>query len=109
MESRRQRVDKSKAFTSAKIIAAIRIFRPLFDSLRKENPHWSHAETIRYLYENSDDYKRLYDLQPSFARMICDQRKSVEDLENFAALFWNREQGILNDQQVADRLASGLR
>ena len=84
------------------------MFRPMFTDLRSENPQWSHEETIRYMYENSDDYKKLYDAQPSFSRLICDTRKSTEALEGFAALFWNREQGIVTDKHVAQRLALGI-
>lgn len=108
VRTERERVNRALRVTPVQLEAAIRGFRNIFKALREENPHWTQEETLRYVYENDDDFKAFYDKQPSACRMIMDEKNTDEKLEKFLSLFTKQDRGEVTPQQVARALLRGL-
>ena len=75
-------------------------FRKLRKELNRENPQWSHDDTMRYMYENDDDFKTFFDRQPSAARMVVDPIRSDKEIEDFIRVYKLHEAGAVPASDV---------
>ena len=79
-------------------------FRTLRNALGQENPHWSHDDTVRYMYENDDDFKTFFDRQPSAARLIVDPTRTDENIADFIKTFKAYEAGLIPATEIMAHL-----
>jgi hypothetical protein len=60
--------DKSKVCTSEMLENAYIGFRKIYLDLKDENPSWDDRDTVKYMYENDDDFAKFYDNYD----LVCD-------------------------------------
>lgn len=103
-----EQVDPALRMTSVQLKAAVLGFRELFDKLRAAEANWTVEETIRYIYENDDDFAAFYTKQPSMSRVIMNPKISIAQLDQFVRLFEQHERGEVTNVEVARRLYNGF-